>query len=58
MTGEPLPQFSADPVVDFCVKEAVANIAAEARDEAQRAAEKARKVQEFKDGAKTELPAG
>lgn len=36
MTGEPLPQFSVDPVVDFCVKEAITIRASQARAQADK----------------------
>lgn len=39
MTGAPMPSFSSDPVVDFCVKEVIATKVGAAKKIAEKKAE-------------------
>jgi hypothetical protein len=48
MTGEPLPHFSADPVVDWCVKEAATLAYKVQQEEDQEEAEEQQRKAEWK----------
>lgn len=48
--GRPLPQFSPDDYVDFCVVEVVAMKVAQAKQKAERDAERDRAFKEWKKG--------
>jgi hypothetical protein len=49
MTGAPLPRFAADPVLDFCIVEAIGERAAGARAKQQAEAAKKRKQEAWKE---------
>ena len=48
--------MSPDPVVDFCVKEAIAMRGGEAKKDALEKAKKDAEIKRFKDGAAESLP--
>lgn len=56
MTGAPFPKMSSDPVVQFCIEEAVVERVNTAKVKAQKEAEKKRQADEFKAGAAEALP--